>query len=136
MSKAISTVSVVNSTTNKVTVAAAPQGAGTAFAYTQSSTAALIYNTSPVNAVEYKLNSGAWIPIPHGTGPTVMCDLAVDVITLRQVDATGISTVEISVDSAPTSNIGGITAPLIIVGSTAPSNADGRPDGTLYVQTV
>jgi len=135
MPKNISLASSVNTSANKVTVNSAPQGAGQTFAYTLSSTTATIFNTSAAGSVEYQLNTGPWTLIPRGTGPTINCDLAVDTIKLRQVIvADGVTTVEISVDSSPSSNFGGIVAPLVIVNTSgvAPTNADGRPDGTLY----
>ena len=135
MPKNITQNSVVDTTVNKVTVNSAPQGAGQTFAYTLSSTTATIFNTSAAGSVEYQLNAGPWVLIPRGTGPTINCDLAVDTIKLRQVNVSdGVTTVEISVESAPSSNYGGIVAPLVIINltGTAPANADGRPIGTLY----
>lgn len=131
----IQPVSTTNTVRTNVVVNSAPQGAGQTFAYTQSTTTATIFNTSTVGAIEYQLNAGPWVPVLKNTGPTINCDLAVDVIKLRQVNVgEGATSVEISVESAPSSNFGGIVAPLVISNTSgvAPTNGDGRPDGSLY----
>lgn len=136
MATRIQQLSMTNTARQNVTVNSAPQGAGQTFAYTQSTTKATIFNTSAVGAVEYQLNALAWVPIPKNTAAIINCDLAVDVIKLRQVIvADGVTTVEISVESSPTSSLGGINVPLVIIGvaGVAPTNGDGRPDGTVYI---
>lgn len=131
-----STATVQTSNPLNVLVTSAAGGAGQALAITTSTTFVTLYNTSQSAGVEYQLNAGPWTFIGKSTGAIVEADLAASTIKLRQTnDGIGNPTVEIGTDSAPSSKWGGIQNPLIIIGASgvAPTNADGRPDGTVYI---
>lgn len=123
-------------TTSIVQVAAAMGGAGQALPTTPSSSVDLACG-SIGGPVEYKVGSGAWITLDRHQGVTLNIDLSTTAVLVRKAStASAAVAVALSINTLKTSQVGEANVPAIIVGSGAPSNSDGRPDGTVYIQTA
>lgn len=85
-----------------------------------------------VYGIEYQIGSGAWTLLPRGTDNTLSVDLSATTLKVRLAE-NSVSPIVIDVEMNPKS----ISDPTrIVISSTAPSNGDGRPDGTIYIQTA
>lgn len=85
-----------------------------------------------VYGIEYQIGSGAWVLLQRSTDTTLAIDLSVTTLKLRRV-VNSVSPIVVDVEMNPKS----ISDPTrIVISSAAPSNADGRPDGTIYIQTA
>ena len=82
--------------------------------------------------IEYQIGSDAWAPLAKGTDITLSVDLSATTLKVRRVE-NSVSPILVDVEMNPKS----ISDPTrIVISSTAPSDADGRPDGTIYIQTA
>lgn len=128
---------VITPTVSTVQVTSAAGGAGQALSSTPSSSISLSNNDAGRNPVQYKVGAGAWETLATGQGVTLGVNLAVTTVNLRKAGSTAASVpVTLTVNAVTDTQVGGASIPTIIVGSAAPSNSDGRPDGTIYVQTA
>lgn len=87
---------------------------------------------SRIYGIEYQIGSGAWTPIGPNQDMLIAIDLNATTLKVRRAE-NATSPIVIDVDINPK----GISDPTrIVISSTAPSNSDGRPDGTIYIQTT
>lgn len=85
-----------------------------------------------VYGIEYQIGSGAWVLLPRSTDTTLAIDLSATTLKVRRVE-NSVSPIVVDVEMNPKS----ISDPTrIVISSTAPSDGDGRPDGTIYIQTA
>lgn len=130
---------VIAPTTSTVQVSSAVGSAGTALTATPSASIELsvLPNGSPI---EYKVGAGTWIVLDGGQGVSLPINLALTTVALRKSSpVAGAVPVRLTVNLLTQSRSGSgdlIAQPAIVVSATAPSNADGRPDGTVYIQTA
>jgi len=130
---------VITSTSSTVQVSGALGSAGVALTATPSASVEISVppNSAPV---AYKVGADAWRVLDGGQGVSLPINLSLTTVLVRKA-----STVAGSVPLRMTVNLltqtrtgsGDLVAePIVFVGTTAPSNADGRPDGTIYIQTA
>lgn len=127
---------VVTPTTSTVQVSSAVGGSGQAVTTTPSVSVELSngVNSAPV---EYKVGSGSWVTLDGGQGANLPINLAVTSLSLRKGAPVAASIpVTVTVNAFMQTLAGGTNLPMVVVGTAAPSNSDGRPDGTIYVQTA
>lgn len=124
------------STPSVVQVTSAMGSAGQALAATPSASIDLSRGNFG-GPVQYKVGSGAWVTLDTNDGVNLAVDLSVATVMLRKgtTNAAAIP-VQLKVNVLNGSQASGVNMPTVVVGSAAPSNSDGRPDGTIYVQTA
>lgn len=85
-----------------------------------------------VYAIEYQIGSGDWQSLAKGTDITLPVDLSATTLKVRRSE-NAFASILVDVEMNPKS----ISDPTrIVISSTAPVNGDGRPDGTIYIQTA
>lgn len=127
---------VISTATSVVQVSAAVGGAGQALTATPSASIDLA-TTSYGGPVQYKVGAGAWLTLDREQGVNLPINLAVTAVLLRKATPVGADVpVTLSVNTVSGNQASGAPVPAVIVGTAAPSNADGRPDGTIYIQTA
>lgn len=124
------------STPSVVQVTSAMGSAGQALPVTPSSSIDLARG-GVGGPIQYKVGAGTWITLDANEGVNLAIDLAVTAVLLRKgtTNAAAIP-VQLKVNVLNNSQASGVNVPTVVVGSAAPNNADGRPDGTVYIQTV
>lgn len=126
---------VIAPTVSTVQVTSAAGGAGQALTSTPSQSVGLGNNGAGNQPYQYKVGAGAWITLAPGQGVTLPIDLAVTAVNLRKASQTaGAVPATLTINAITQMTPSGV--PLVVVGTAAPSNADGRPDGTIYIQTA
>jgi hypothetical protein len=126
---------VITPTVSTVQVTSAAGAAGQALSSTPSSSIALANNDVGQNSLEYKVGAGAWQTLSSGQGVSLPIDLSATAVLVRKGTSTTASVpLTLTVNAIAQMTPSGV--PAVIVGSAAPSNADGRPDGTIYIQTA
>lgn len=127
---------IVTSLPSVVQVTATVGGAGQALAATPSSSIALALGSFG-GPVQYKVGAGAWTTLDRNQGINLPIDLNVTAVLLRKgTPTTAAIPVQVTINSLKSNQVDGANVPTIVVGTAAPSNADGRPDGTIYIQTA
>jgi hypothetical protein len=82
--------------------------------------------------IEYQIGSADWLLLPKGTDITLAVDLSVTTLKVRRSE-NAFPTILVDVEMNPKS----ISDPTrIVISSAAPSDSDGRPEGTIYIQTA
>lgn len=85
-----------------------------------------------VYGIEYQVGSGDWLPLAKQTDTTLSIDLSVTTLKVR-LSENSVSPILVDVEMNPKS----ISDPTrVVISSSAPSDSDGRPDGTIYIQTA
>ncbi len=127
-------VSEETTSTSQVTITSAYGSAGQAITSATPTDSVFLKNwNSPRYGIEYKVGSGAWISsIGPGMDAVLTIDLSTTTLMVRRSE-NSTSPIIIDVEMNPK----GVSDPtLIVISSEAPSDADGRPDGTIYIQTA
>lgn len=121
----INIVGQTSTTTQTVSVTAAPTSAGAVFVNSRPSSSVTIVNTGAAgqdNDVQYQLNAAGWKRLGRSEGVALAANVAADTLYFRRNGAdTG--TVEVSMESAPTISAG--SAPVAIGVTTGGGNAVG-----------
>lgn len=121
-----------------VAVTSTAGGAGQTVALTTPTVGADLKNGLD-GPIEYQIGAGAWLFLDRGAGVFVPVNFAYTTLKLRKAASTLQTAfncvVSYAVGGALTTKHGGLFSNLI-VSSAAPSNADGRADGTIYIQTT
>lgn len=83
-------------------------------------------------AIEYQIGTGAWTRLENLADVQLAIDLTVTTLKVRRVE---FSPTPINIEVEMTPMIASDPT-RIVISSTAPVNGDGRPDGTIYIQTA
>lgn len=121
-----------------VSVTSAAGSAGQAVPITTPTVTVNLDNRS-AGPVEFQIGAGAWQPLARGAGIPLALNLANTTLKLRKGASTLPMAFLVNVEAVSGTQLvtreGGLLLGLV-VSSAAPVNADGRPDGTIYIQTA
>lgn len=116
-----------------VSVSSAAGGSGQSITSAVPTESVLLKNFSAQRyAIEYQVGSGAWTRLESGNTVLLSQDLNVTTLKARLVQFSP-SPIAVDVEMNPKASSDPTN---IVISSTAPSSSDGRPDGTIYIQTA
>lgn len=121
-----------------VSVTSAAGGAGQTVAITTPTVGAELKNGLD-GPIEYQVGAAGWLFLDTGAGVLLPINLAYTTLKLRKAASTRSvafgAVVSYSAGTALKTRNGSVFSN-VIVSSVAPSNGDGEPDGTIYIQTA
>lgn len=126
---------LIESTSSVVQVSSAAGSAGQALTATPNASIELVAGRA--GPVEYKVGADPWALLDREQGIALSIDLASTAVLVRKVTpAAAAVPLTVKVNKVTRTMAGASNLPLVVVGTAPPSNSDGMPDGTLYIQTA